>query len=186
MKKKLKSGRGFTVVEMLAAAVVLILLGLMMNTGFQMALRTYRSITARSELDLLLSTAVDALADDLRYARNVSGEGTGFTYRSDSFGENASFTVDTSDTSDTKGQILANGLRVLSTGAYGLNGAYRVSDLEITAHTGDDGEVTFTIELTVETTDAGSPMRASTPAGGITVRCLNRKTESTPPGGETP
>lgn len=183
MKRKLKSGRGFTVVEMLAAAVVLILLGLMMNTGFQMALRTYRSITARSELDLLLSTAVDALADDLRYARNVSGEGTGFTYSSDSFGENASFTV---DTSDTKGQILANGLRVLSTGAYGLNGAYRVSDLTVTAAISDDGEVTFTIELTVETTDAGNPMSASTPAGGITVRCLNRKTESTPPGGETP
>lgn len=179
MRKKLRSSRGFTLVEMLAASIVLILLGLMMNTGFQMAMRTYRTLTARSELDLLLSTAVDALSDDLRYARNVSGSGGSFTYTSDSFGSNTSITVDTVSGSDSEGQLLANGLRMLSTGAYGLNRAYVVKQVDaytplVSCDTNADGEVTFTIQLMVSTRDAADPVTARTPAGGITVRCLNR------------
>lgn len=180
MRKKLRSSRGFTLVEMLAASIVLILLGLMMNTGFQMAMRTYRTLTARSELDLLLSTAVDALSDDLRYAQNVSGSGGIFTYTSDSFGSNTSITVDSVSGSDSEGQLLANGLRMLSTGAYGLNRAYVVKTVDeftplVSCYKDPgSGEVTFTIQLMVSTRDAADPVTARTPAGGITVRCLNR------------
>lgn len=167
MKKKLNSQSGLTVVELLAATVVLMLLGLMLNTGLQTALSTYRAIVAQSELELLLSTAVDALADDLRYARDVSGENTSFTYTSDSFGEGTKLTV------DSAGQIKANGKRVLSTGAYGLNEAYKVKeDMEISY----DGASCFTINLTVATKD--DSLSAKTPDEGVVVRCLNAKKES--------
>ena len=159
MRKKLKGEGGLSLVELLCAVVILILLGLLLNTGLQMAVSTCRSIVARSELELLLSTAVDALADELRCARDVSGSGTGFTYTSGSFGADTSLAVE-------EGQIMAKGRRLLSTGVYG---AYRVAELTVTSGGGE--EVTFRIELTVETEDGR--IRAQTPDGGVSVRCLN-------------
>lgn len=164
MRKKLRGEGGLTLVEMLAAVVVLILLGLLLNTGLQMAMSTYRAIVAQSETELLVSTAVNALADDLRCARDVSGSGTGFTYTSDSFGADAALDL------NSDGQIVAKvggeEKRLLSTGAYGLNGAYQVKEMKI-SYT----QPNFTIELTVETKDGA--ISARTPDGGVTVRCLN-------------
>ena len=118
MKRKLKSSRGLSLVETLCAVLILILLGLMVNTGLNMALNSYREITAQAEAELLLSTLADALADDLRYARDVKVETVDgkevFSYNSDSYnGENghASFRVD-----EKTGQLLANDLRVLPEG----------------------------------------------------------------------
>lgn len=184
MRRKRESCQGFTLVEMLAAAVILILLGLMLNTGIQMAMRTYRSLVAHSELELLVSTAVDALADDLRYAQNVSGTDENFSYTSDSFGADTRFSIDSNEDSPSWGQILANGKRVLSTGAYGLERAYQVEDLSVVpAVDGTSGEITFTIKLTVTTRDGS--ISVSTPAEGVNVRCLNRNPVDPPAGGET-
>lgn len=173
MRKKLNSESGLTLVELLAVTAILILLGLLLNTGLQMAMSTYRAITAQSEVELLLSTAVDAIADDLRYARNVRGSGGSFTYFSDSFG------ADTALTLNSDGQIVANGKRLLSTGAYGLNGAYQVKktaeDKEIVSW--DETAGTFTIQMKVETTDGA--ISVQTPNGGVTVRCLNAKKDTT-------
>lgn len=161
MRKKLNSESGLTLVEMLAAVVILILLGLLLNTGLQMAMSTYRAIVAQSEVELLLSTAVDAITDELRYARDVSVSGTDFTYTSDSFGEKASFGL-------KDGQITVKDKRLLSTGAYGLNGAYVVTEENMSIKY---NEPNFTIELTVATKDGA--ISAQTPDGGVTVRCLN-------------
>lgn len=177
MRKKLNSESGLTLVEMLAVVVILILLGLLLNTGLQMAMSTYRTIVAQSEVELLLSTAVDAISDDLRYARNVSVSGTGFTYTSDSFGADAALDL------NSDGQIVAKvggeEKRLLSTGAYGLNGAYQVKktaeDKEIVSW--DETAGTFTIQMKVETTDGA--ISVQTPNGGVTVRCLNAKKDTT-------
>lgn len=171
MRKKLNSESGLTLVEMLAVVVILILLGLLLNTGLQMAMSTYRAIVAQSEVELLLSTAVDAISDDLRYARNVAEDGAGgFTYTSDSFGADAALGL------NSDGQIVAmvggEAKRLLSTGAYGLNGAYRVENMKI-SYT----QPNFTIELTVATKDGA--ISAQTPDKGVTVRCLNAKKDTT-------
>lgn len=177
MSKKLNCESGLTLVEMLCAVVILILLGLLLNTGLQMAARSYWDLTAHSEAQLLLSTAVDALADELRCARRVTEDGTGgFTYASDCFGENTGLAV------NSDGQIVArNGStekRLLSTGAYGSGGAYVVSEMKITPSipADPDREITFTVELTVQTADGR--LRSETPGGGVTVRCLNPKTDA--------
>lgn len=172
MRKKLNSESGLTLVELLAATAILILLGLLLNTGLQMAMSTYRAITAQSEVELLLSTAVDAIADDLRYARNVSGSGGSFTYFSDSFGANTALEVEDNEGDKNYGQIKANGKRLLPDGAYGLNGAYLVKDMKI-SYT----QPNFTIELTVATKDGA--ISVQTPDGGVTVRCLNAKKDTT-------
>lgn len=178
MRKKLNSESGLTLVEMLAAVVILILLGLLLNTGLQMAMSTYRTIVAQSEVELLLSTAVDAISDDLRYARDVAEDGAdGFTYTSDSFG------ADTALDLNSDGQIVAKvgeeEKRLLSTGAYGLNGAYQVKktadDTEIVNW--DEAAGTFTIKLRVQTKDG--KIGVETPAEGVTVRCLNPKKDKT-------
>lgn len=172
MRKKLNSESGLTLVEMLCAVVILILLGLLLNTGLEMAVRSYRSLTAVSEAELLLSTAVDALSDDLRYARDVSGSGDSFTYFSDSFGADTALEV------NADGQIVARvgeeAKLVLSTGAYG---AYVVDGMKVAIPPEDPSaptdEITFTIELTVKSKDGN--VLAKTPDGGVAVRCLNPK-----------
>lgn len=187
MRKKINGEAGFTLVEMLLATAVMVLLAMMMSTGIQLALRSYRALTAHAEAELLLTTAVDAIADDLRYAWDVDPKGTGtpgpdgttttyktFTYTSSSFGPGISLKKD-----ETTGQIVAEtdsgNKRVLPAGTYGEGEKYTVESMEIrlvkpAASPGELVEVTFIIELTV--TDGN--VSASTPDGGVTVRCLNK------------
>lgn len=158
MKKKLACNDGLTLVELLAAVIILILLGLMLNTGLQMALKSYHDLTAEAELQLLLSTISDALADDLRYAREIREEGGELIYRSDFYGEGgtgASLSLD-------GGQIFVNGKRLLPPGAY-RNGAYAVQALTVSY----DGSC-FTADLTVGEAEGTLSAEAQ-----FTVRCLN-------------
>lgn len=193
--KKIKSETGLTVVEMLAAVLVLVLLSLMLGTGLNMVMHAYETVVAQSEVELLLSTAVDAIADDLRYAWNVNDPApaltgyeyvTGFSYSSDSFGEGTRLCVDS-----TRKKIVANSLdggeqQVLSinAGAYGSSKSYKEYSVDDMYIDYKQAENTFTIHLKV--TD-GSGITASTPkfenqtaeGAGITVRCLNPALPST-------
>lgn len=170
MAHKLRDSRGLTLIEMLCAVVILILLGLLINTGLNMAVKSYRDITAQSELELLLSTISDALADDLRYAKQVetNGDGTLKEYHSETYNTTESQTTTLSvkytDGDGHYGQLYANEYRLLSSGAYG-NGAYIVPEngLKITFDHG-----LFTIDLTV--CQREGTLSAHTE---FTVRCLN-------------
>lgn len=76
MARKWKDSRGFTLVETLCAVAILVMLGLLINTGLHLAMRSYRDLTAQSELELLAASLSDALADELRYAQRMkTGEG---------------------------------------------------------------------------------------------------------------
>lgn len=162
MKEKLKSSRGLTLVEMLCAVAVLTLLVLILNSGFHLALTSYRNLTIRSETALLLSTLSNALADDLRYARDIktSTDDRLISYSSDSYNGDKNSTSLEVD-SDT-GYVTANGMRILPAGAYG-NGAYRVAKLDITWREG-----LFTLTLAVSQT--GGTVSAETE---FTVRSLS-------------
>lgn len=90
MKKigsRLRDSGGFTLVELLAACVVLILLGLILSAGLSVAAKSYHDVTAESEAQLLLSTLADAVMDDLRFARDLELNGSELvSYTSDSYG----------------------------------------------------------------------------------------------------
>ena len=182
MKKKLNKEAGFTLVEMLAATMVLILLAMMLGTGLQMTVLSYQKITAQSEVELMLSTAMNALADDLRFARNfdrgtynIDTDDVPFTYKSDSFGGKIHLELDTGTGQimavDTTTTPAAPGKQFLSLGVYGVGKdneprAYQVTKMTIKP---DTDKNTFTISLEVKAT-ADESIKAS---GEITVHCLN-------------
>ena len=183
MRKKLNSETGLTLVEMLAAVVILVLL---LGTGLQMAVHTYETMIAQSEVELLLSSAVDAVSNELRYAWDVSGTGSSYTY-STSYGKGLCLDLD-------DGQIVVRNYDgsakhlLLSTGAYGkVEDAYKKYEIRkidwttpIIAFDDSSGDVIFTINLKVVLADDSSEnIGASTPNGGVTVRCLNPKIEDT-------
>ena len=95
LSKRLRAQSGLTLIETLAAAVILTLLCLALNSGMDIATHTYRSVTAESETQLLLSTAADALTQELRYAAPSKDQtaGTLGTYTSASYGSGAKIDI---------------------------------------------------------------------------------------------
>lgn len=69
MGKKLKSNRGFTLVELLAALAIVVMMSLMMSVGVSVGASVQRESTFVAESDLLASTVNTALGDVLRYAK---------------------------------------------------------------------------------------------------------------------
>jgi hypothetical protein len=114
---------------MLATVLILILLLLMLNTGVDLAGKSYRKMVSESETQVLLSTVTTALADELRYARDVRWEqntGQLKTYTSISYGHFTELSI------GDKGQLVANKTKkMLPTAVYG-QGDYQVTKLEIT------------------------------------------------------
>lgn len=164
MRRKLTDNRGLTLVESLCTVVILILLGLILNTGLNLAVKSYHDITADSETQLLLSTALSALSDELRYARSVQVDGGSRlkSYNSVNYGDSIAITYDS-------GQILAGGMRLLPAGAY-RNGLYEVEQLDITY-----AVPCFTLYLKVAEAEGTISAEAT-----ITVRCLDGETASSP------
>lgn len=159
LRQKLKSSRGLTLVEMVAAAGVLALLGLMLHTGLSMAQDSYNKMTGEAESQLLLSTLTDLLSNELRYARDVvTGEGgTLVSYTSVNYGRNTILSL------NENAQLEANRRQMLSGGAYG-NGAYRIETWSIVY---DEASKLFTVQLNV--TGRGSISNETK----FSVRCLN-------------
>ena len=173
MRKKLKNTSGLTFVEMLCATAILLLLVLMMSTGMQMALASYRTHTGDAETQLLLNSLTDALADKLRYC--VVTVDTGGTYKSCSVGEVGA---------NAAGHVTVGGKELLSAGAYGEKGTdgsrrYQVellTPLKDACHISKSTPV-FKIQLKVKDTQTGISKETT-----LTVRCLNPvKKEGTSP-----
>lgn len=168
MRRKWSGSGGFTLVEGLCAAAVLVLLCLMLDTGMRAAAGTCREMTARSETELLLNTLVNAIAGELRYAYGAETDGGSLTI--------------------SGGRVLAGGRELLPRdrdgggGAY-HGGAYRAEDLDIQY---DRDTSCFTLRLKVTWNDGA--VSAETPEDGVTIRCLNPPGEAAepPPKGETP
>lgn len=159
LRQKLKSRRGLTLVEMVAATGVLALLGLMLHTGLFMAQDSYSNMTGESESQLLLSTLTDLLSNELRYARDVvTGEGGNLLrYTSVNYGRNTTLTL------NENAHLEANNRQMLSGGAYG-NGAYRIETWSIVY---DEAAHLFTVQLKVTGRNSISNETK------FTVRCLN-------------
>ena len=83
--EKLRSRKGTTIVEMMAAVVIMVLLSMMLNTGFGLLMNAYHSMTAASEAKTLLSMAGNVATEELRFAARVSPVANGIQYDSDSF-----------------------------------------------------------------------------------------------------
>ena len=171
MREKLRSRRGLTMVELLAAAAVLILLGLMLHTGLLMAQRSYHTMRAESETQLLLATAADLLSNELRYARDVetAPDGALQRYTSVNYGRNTTLDL------DDQGRLEAGIRQMLPAGAYG-NGDCRIARCDIRYDSGTD---IFSIALAVSGRQGISSERE------FSIRCLN-PAQGAEEGGEAP
>ena len=159
--KKLRAQSGLTLIETLAAAVVLTILCLALNSGMNIAVHTYRSMIAESETQLLLSTAADALTQELRYAEPTQPDASPLdTYNSASYGPGAKIVI------DADGHLMVNDLPLLSSGVYGKNDVYDLSF-------GDGGlnydPSTGLFNFTLRAEQAGLAFAEQE----FTVRCLN-------------
>lgn len=169
MRKKLRESAGLTLVETLCAVLILVLLSFMLNTGLNMAMKSYLNLTAQSETQLLLSSLTNAIAAELRYAHEVSGDADP-TY-------NGGCRI----TLEDGGRICAGGRELLPAERDGAGGAYRggkysaapiAADVPIVQYA--DG--CFTVNLKVVWND--HPVSAQTPEGGVVIRCLNPPKET--------
>lgn len=84
MKRKLQSRGGFSLAEMLLATLILLLVATIMTTGIPAAKTAYEKVILGSNAQLLLSTTVTALRDELGTAWDVAvnDAGTEVTYSS--------------------------------------------------------------------------------------------------------
>lgn len=176
MRKKWKDSAGLTLVETLCAVLILVLLSLLLNAGLNMAVKSYRDLTAASETQLLLNSLTNAIAAELRYAHEVRGNA------------DPTYNGDCQITLDHGGHVCAGGRGLLPGEKNGAGGAYHggkysaapiAAGIPIVQY--EDG--CFTVNLKVVWND--HPISARTPEGGVVIRCLNPPGEAEE-GGEAP
>ena len=80
MRRKLKNRAGFTMAEMLLAVLILLLVSGLMATGIPAAKNAYEKVVLASNAEVLLSTTINELRNELGTARDVQVSGTTITY----------------------------------------------------------------------------------------------------------
>lgn len=91
MLKVRKSYTGFTLGETLIAVAILVIIT---ATSLPAAVNVYRNAVDAANAQVLLSTTVNALRDELSTAWDVKADSTGITYRSSDTGSQSKITVD--------------------------------------------------------------------------------------------
>lgn len=105
MRKKLRSQRGMTLMEVLCAIAVMGLLTAAIAFALPATASTYKSLTSGSEASVLCSTLSEAVSQELRFASNIrplpgasfADAGSPFLYDSQRFGPSVQLSVCTID-----------------------------------------------------------------------------------------
>lgn len=77
--RKLRNRSGFTLAEMMMTVLILLLVSLIVATGMPAAKNAYTRVVLNSNAQVLLSTTVDALRDELGTAWGIENEATDTT-----------------------------------------------------------------------------------------------------------
>lgn len=95
--RKIKNKKGFTLVEMLACVVTLLLIGMIVSTGMNLATMSLRETTFESDSQMLESTLNMYIGDILRHATDVKEDATGVHFTNDAYYiDEGSFNIDLS------------------------------------------------------------------------------------------
>ena len=159
MKKKLKSRRGVTIVELLVAVILLTLLTAGGITATSAVMSNYVHMSEATRAEILASTVMEALTNEIRLGRNISvaGDGNSITLDSVNFGVGNTFTLN-------EGHLVvgAENKAVLSEKTYG---GLTLSDLSFKK---PDGARTVTISFKVEGQYDGQLCETSTAVAPLT------------------
>ncbi len=112
LAQKLRSRRGMTLAELLAALAVFAILSAALAVGVTAAWKVYRKAVVASEARTLQSTLVQALGDELRFAQNIRTDGAAVRFDSDTFGPGAAVSA------SAEGRLLIGGYELLPQKAY--------------------------------------------------------------------
>ncbi|MBR2796968.1 MAG: hypothetical protein IKE17_16025 [Clostridia bacterium] len=96
IKKKLKAKSGFTLAETLLAVLILLLVSVIVANGIPVARNVYNNVIVGANAQMLLSTAVTALRNELGTAQEISYTGTDIIYYKSSIGAYSKLSVDAS------------------------------------------------------------------------------------------
>ena len=80
MRKKIENRSGFTLAEVLMAVLIVAMVSAVVAAGIPSAINAYKKVTEAGNADLLLSTTITRLRDELGTASDVSVNGTTVTY----------------------------------------------------------------------------------------------------------
>lgn len=129
--RKLKNKKGFTLVEMLACVVTLVILCMIITTGSNLATMSMNESLFESESQMLESTLDLCIGDILRHATDIEVTAEGITFTNDAYYiDEGSFAIDTSDSGMTGAGYLmctskldgtSKGLLVANKGIYVRN-----------------------------------------------------------------
>ena len=94
MAIKLKRAAGFTLAETLMTVLILLMVSAVVAGGMPAAMNTYHKAVDAANAQLLLSTTVNALRDELSTAWDVEVNGTTITYQSSDTGGKSKISVE--------------------------------------------------------------------------------------------
>ena len=80
LKQKLHNKSGFTLAETLLAVLILLLVSAIVATGIPSAKNAYEKVVLASNAEVLLSTTISSLRNELGTAQDVTSNGTVITY----------------------------------------------------------------------------------------------------------
>lgn len=141
VKKKLSSRSGFTLTELLLAVAIMGILFSAIVAGVSSAAHIYRRSVALSDSQTLSSTLSNAVANELRYARNIRVTDGKVSFDSDVFGAGVSI-GDSSPAGRVMVGTASRQYALLSDSAY-------TSGLSASATVTDYTDGVFTVEIRV-------------------------------------
>jgi Tfp pilus assembly protein PilV len=128
IKHKLGKDRGMTVLETLISMFILMMVTVVVATGIPTAANAYSKVLDSANAQILLSTAMTKLRDELETADNIKVDGTSITYTTNSYGESMIYLNRDSGYADSTN----------NKGNYGHVGAVRLWEYIIDGKTTED------------------------------------------------
>lgn len=105
LKRKAKSRSAFTLAETLVAILIMLMVSSVVATGIPAARRAYESVEMAANSELLLSSTISTLRNELSLAKDIKIEGTDKTsvsYLNPTTGTMSRIYMDKSDVNDKK------------------------------------------------------------------------------------
>ena len=92
--KRLKSNRGFTLAELMIAMMIMLMVTGIAAGGIPVAINAYTKVVDTANAQVLLSTTITKLREELGTAENIRISGTTITYESENGSESRIYTTD--------------------------------------------------------------------------------------------
>ncbi len=118
LRKKLGDSRGFSLGELLAATIIILLASQVLAEGVSFAVRMYNETLTRSHGKQLCSTLTASIETELRYATSITyDEATGVlkTYFSPTYGQSKSSFLSVESSGDSDQQADSGEIAILAT-----------------------------------------------------------------------